>query len=262
MTSDLTWGELARELERQPDTRKDNGAVETALEARRVPGDGRTRTVVLDRGNISGHTLIPHAAILHPAPVLRRATPPSTPAMTLSTRSAPGLNKGTDNPHAPAGTLSCPPGGVIPGGHPPGRRPCGTRGPHVSPDSQRRHPVWFSSSPNIILRGLQASRPGSLRSSPQKKKDPRLTTHSSLSSPFFFRSEPGHTPPPDWDPGRENHTNRMTPDVGNPGRARRACVPRWPRPFKGPAQGLSSPPGELRPQSNLNLFKRRPLASS
>ena len=153
MTSDLMWGELGRKLERQPDTRKDNGAMETALEARRVPGDGRTRTVVLDRGNISGHTLIPHAATLHPAHVRCRATPPATPAMTLSTRAAPGPNKGTKNPHAPAGTRSRPPGGVIPGGHPPGRRPCGTRGPHVSPASPRRHPVWFSISPTIILWG-------------------------------------------------------------------------------------------------------------
>jgi hypothetical protein len=192
----------------------------------------------------------------------RNMAPLCTPAMTLCARAAPGLKQRTDTPHAPAGTRSRPPGAVIPSGHPPGRRPCGTRGPHLSPDSQLRHPGWFSSSPTIILRGLQASRPGSLRSSPQKKKDPRLTANSPPSSPFFFRSEPGHTPPPDWDPGRENHTNRMTPEVGNPGRARRACVPRWPRPFKGPAQGLSSPPGELRLQSNHNLFKRRPLASS
>ena len=251
MASDLTWAEPARELEPQPDTRKDDEAVETALEARRVPGDGRTCTVVLDRGHVSDHTLIPHAA-----------TPPPTPALTLSTRAAPGLNKGTEHPHALAGTCSRPPGGVIPSGHPPERRPCGTRRPHLSPDSQRRHPGWFSNSPTIILRGLKASRPGSLRSSPQKKKDLCLTATTLPSSPFFFRSEPGHTPPPDWDPGRENHTNRMTPEVGNPGRARRACVPRWPRPFKGPAQGLSSPPGELRQQSNRNLFKRRSLVSS
>jgi hypothetical protein len=220
--------------------------VETALEARRVPDDDATCTVVLDRADVSQHTLTPHAATPPPARRLLRATPPSPPAMTLSTRAAPGPNKGTENQHAPAGTLSRPPGAVIPSGHPPGRRPCGTRGAHVSPDSQLRHPVWFSFSPKIILRGLNASRPGSLRSSPQKKKDPCLTANLPPSSPFFFRSEPGHTPPPDWDRGRENHTNRMTPEVGTPGRARRACVPRWPRPFKGPAQGLSSPPGELR----------------
>jgi hypothetical protein len=106
--------------------------------------------------------------------------------------------------------------------------------------------VVFQDSPTIILRALNASRPGSLRSSPQHKKDPRRTDHTPPSRPFFFCSEPGHPHPPDWDQGRENHTNRMTPEVGTPGRARRACVPGWPRPFKGPAQGLSSPPGELR----------------
>jgi hypothetical protein len=236
--------------------------METALEACRVPGDGGTRTVTRDRAEVSEPSLMPHADTPHPAHLRLCATPPLTSVMTLSTRAVAGPNKGTENPHAPVGPRSRPPGGVLPSGPPPGRRPCGTRRSHVSPDSPRRHPVWFSISPNIILRGLKASRPGSLRSSPQKKKDPPLTANSPPSIPFFFRSEPGHPPPPDWDHGRENHTNRMTPEVGTPGRARRACVPRWPRPFKGPAQGLSSPPGELRPQSNLNLLQRRPLANS
>ena len=73
MTADLTWADPAQELERQQDTRKDNGAMETALEVRRVPGDGFTPTVVLDRGPVSGHTLIPPAATPHPAHVRRRS---------------------------------------------------------------------------------------------------------------------------------------------------------------------------------------------
>ena len=114
MASDLTWAEPARELERQPDTRKDDGAVKATLEARRVPGDSRTRMVVLDRGQVSDHTLIPHATTPHPAHVRRRATPPLTSVMTLSTRAAPCPKMRTDHPHAPAGTRSRPPGGVIP----------------------------------------------------------------------------------------------------------------------------------------------------
>jgi len=114
MASDLTWAEPARELERQPDTRKDNGAMETALEACRVPGNGGTCTVVFDRADVSEYMLTPHAATPHPAHVRLCATPPLTSVMTLSTRAAPRLNKGTEHPHAPAGTRSRPPGGVIP----------------------------------------------------------------------------------------------------------------------------------------------------
>jgi hypothetical protein len=186
MSSGLTGAELARELEPQPDTRKDDGAVETALEARRVPGDGRTRTVVLDRGHVSEYTLIPHAATSHPAHLLLRATPPSTPAMTLSTRAAPGLKKGTENPHALAGPLSRPPGGVIPGGHPPGRRPCGTRRPHVSPESQRRHPVWFSRLANYNPTGAQGVKARLAALISAKEKRPASHCQPSALKPFFL----------------------------------------------------------------------------
>ena len=175
MASDLTWAEPARELEPQPDTRKDDEAVETALEARRVPGDGRTRTVVLDRGHVSDHTLIPHAA-----------TPPPTPALTLSTRAAPGLNKGTEHPHALAGTCSRPPGGVIPSGHPPERRPCGTRRPHVSPDSQRRHPGWFSRLAKYNPTGAQGVKARLAALISAKEKRPVSNRHHPALKPFFL----------------------------------------------------------------------------
>jgi hypothetical protein len=74
MTADLAWAEPARELERQPDTRKDNGAMETALEAHRVPGNSGTCTVVLDRADVSEYTLTPHAATPRPS---RYPQPPS-----------------------------------------------------------------------------------------------------------------------------------------------------------------------------------------
>ncbi|MDH3599017.1 MAG: hypothetical protein OEU26_05185, partial [Candidatus Tectomicrobia bacterium] len=186
MTSDLTWVELTQELKWQQDARKDDGATETPLEARRVPSGGGTCTVVLDHADVSHHTLTPHAAIPHPARLLLPATPPSPPAMTLSPRAAPGPKKRTENQHTPAGTLSRPPGGVIPSGHPPGRRPCGTRGAHVSPESQRRHPVLFSISPKIIRWRLKVSRPSSLRSSPQNKKNRPLSADATLSLPFYF----------------------------------------------------------------------------
>ena len=53
----------------------------------------------------------------------------------------------------------------------------------------------------------------------------------------------------------------MTPDVGIPGKPVERACPGGQDPSVGPAQGLSSPPGELRQQSNLNLLNRRPLAN-
>jgi hypothetical protein len=102
MTSDLTWVELARELERQPDARKDDGAVETALEARRVPGDSGIRTVALDRADVSEHSLTPHADTPHPAHVRLRATPPSTPAMDALHPRRTRLEKGNGKPARPS----------------------------------------------------------------------------------------------------------------------------------------------------------------
>ncbi|MDH3603147.1 MAG: DUF932 domain-containing protein [Candidatus Tectomicrobia bacterium] len=61
MKSDLTLVELAQELDRQQHAKRDYLATETALEARTVPDDGGTRTVVLDIDHVGEHTLTPHA---------------------------------------------------------------------------------------------------------------------------------------------------------------------------------------------------------
>jgi len=61
MKSELTLVELAQELDRQHHAKKDYLATETALEARTVPDDGGTRTVVLDIDQVGEHTLTPHA---------------------------------------------------------------------------------------------------------------------------------------------------------------------------------------------------------
>jgi hypothetical protein len=61
MKSELTLVELAQELDRQQHAKKDYLATETALEARTVPDDGGTRTVVLDIDQVGEHTLTPHA---------------------------------------------------------------------------------------------------------------------------------------------------------------------------------------------------------
>jgi hypothetical protein len=56
-----------------------------------------------------------------------------------------------------------------------------------------------------------------------KKKDPDLTAHPCISQPFFVASSLDTHPLWIGTFGRENHKNRMTPEVGNPGRAR-SCV--------------------------------------
>ena len=61
MKSELTLVELAQELDRQQHAKKYYLATETALEARTVPDDGGTRTVVLDIDQVGEHTLTPHA---------------------------------------------------------------------------------------------------------------------------------------------------------------------------------------------------------
>jgi len=67
-----------------------------------------------------------------------------------------------------------------------------------------------------------------------KKTDPAFFCPEALTVPSI---------PMDFTSWRKTRKNRTAPEVGAHGRARRACVPRWPRPFKGPAQGLSYPPG-------------------
>lgn len=95
------------------------------------------------------------------------------------------------NPERPDAPVCCTPGAVIPSGHPHGRRPYGIALASRAPDSRPRHPVVvFQDSPKIILQVLQASRPCSLHSSPQKKNDLCLTPKTTPSNPFFFSSEP------------------------------------------------------------------------
>ena len=61
MKSELTLVQLAQELERQQQAKKDYLAAETALEARTVADDGGAPTVVLDIEQVGEHTLTDHA---------------------------------------------------------------------------------------------------------------------------------------------------------------------------------------------------------
>ena len=83
--------------------------------------------------------------------------------------------------------------------------------------------MWFSKLATIIRQGLTGVKAMLAALIESKKKfrisrlKPRVDQH------FFFA--PSLDTHPLWikTTGRENHTNRMTPDVGNPGRAR-SCV--------------------------------------
>lgn len=61
MKSHMTLMEMAQELRRQQQAKKDYLATETALQARTVPDDGGIRTVVIDIDQVGAHTITAHA---------------------------------------------------------------------------------------------------------------------------------------------------------------------------------------------------------